>query len=167
MIALEQIDWQAAIERLKLGKDKQQNPSLNHHLANCCSLSALFLTDYSTALSNIKQAKSLEPFNPLHQYRLILMLFQFGQWEEGNVILEQLEEKMPDSLLLKYLKSMGTLRMRGKEKRAGIIAKDLVRSNDNFHWAKFSAVDANLRVCLLYTSPSPRDLSTSRMPSSA
>ena len=26
---------------------------------------------------------------------------------------------------------------------------------------------ANLRACLLYTSPSPRDLSTSRMPSSA
>ena len=28
-------------------------------------------------------------------------------------------------------------------------------------------VGALLRVCLLYTSPSPRDLSTSRMPSSA
>ena len=27
--------------------------------------------------------------------------------------------------------------------------------------------DATLTVCLLYTSPSPRDLSTSRMPSSA
>ena len=29
------------------------------------------------------------------------------------------------------------------------------------------AVDAQTGVCLLYTSPSPRDLSTSRMPSSA
>ena len=28
-------------------------------------------------------------------------------------------------------------------------------------------VPENARVCLLYTSPSPRDLSTSRMPSSA
>ena len=28
-------------------------------------------------------------------------------------------------------------------------------------------VDTNLKGCLLYTSPSPRDLSTSRMPSSA
>ena len=26
---------------------------------------------------------------------------------------------------------------------------------------------ANIKICLLYTSPSPRDLSTSRMPSSA
>ena len=33
----------------------------------------------------------------------------------------------------------------------------------------FNAVtlDENIRICLLYTSPSPRDLSTSRMPSSA
>ena len=28
-------------------------------------------------------------------------------------------------------------------------------------------LDAEMRSCLLYTSPSPRDLSTSRMPSSA
>ena len=30
-----------------------------------------------------------------------------------------------------------------------------------------SYVNSQLRSCLLYTSPSPRDLSTSRMPSSA
>ena len=29
------------------------------------------------------------------------------------------------------------------------------------------SVEENLLICLLYTSPSPRDLSTSRMPSSA
>ena len=28
-------------------------------------------------------------------------------------------------------------------------------------------IDGSYKVCLLYTSPSPRDLSTSRMPSSA
>ena len=31
----------------------------------------------------------------------------------------------------------------------------------------FAWVDVNVGSCLLYTSPSPRDLSTSRMPSSA
>ena len=31
----------------------------------------------------------------------------------------------------------------------------------------FTPTDLNLNICLLYTSPSPRDLSTSRMPSSA
>ena len=34
-------------------------------------------------------------------------------------------------------------------------------------WALNVAVDELLKNCLLYTSPSPRDLSTSRMPSSA
>ena len=32
---------------------------------------------------------------------------------------------------------------------------------------QLSPADERLRTCLLYTSPSPRDLSTSRMPSSA
>ena len=34
-------------------------------------------------------------------------------------------------------------------------------------WRQFGAVDPTKDRCLLYTSPSPRDLSTSRMPSSA
>jgi len=37
--------------------------------------------------------------------------------------------------------------------------------NDSHYIVAGSGADA--RVCLLYTSPSPRDLSTSRMPSSA
>ena len=32
---------------------------------------------------------------------------------------------------------------------------------------KFALVVGTVNICLLYTSPSPRDLSTSRMPSSA
>ena len=36
-----------------------------------------------------------------------------------------------------------------------------------FSYHHEDAVDHLMRVCLLYTSPSPRDLSTSRMPSSA
>ena len=39
-------------------------------------------------------------------------------------------------------------------------AKDIIDRGGN-------AIDATVAVCLLYTSPSPRDLSTSRMPSSA
>ena len=39
-----------------------------------------------------------------------------------------------------------------------------------YTWGEFnnrlSAIEGN-NICLLYTSPSPRDLSTSRMPSSA
>ena len=34
-------------------------------------------------------------------------------------------------------------------------------------WAEYLFMRKNIKGCLLYTSPSPRDLSTSRMPSSA
>ena len=34
-------------------------------------------------------------------------------------------------------------------------------------YSRVSKVDPKISICLLYTSPSPRDLSTSRMPSSA
>ena len=38
-----------------------------------------------------------------------------------------------------------------------------------FDVEKYKEIEVNLnsQICLLYTSPSPRDLSTSRMPSSA
>ena len=36
-----------------------------------------------------------------------------------------------------------------------------------YHRLLDEAMEADRAVCLLYTSPSPRDLSTSRMPSSA
>ena len=41
---------------------------------------------------------------------------------------------------------------------------DLIAVSDAFNDALNSA---DIETCLLYTSPSPRDLSTSRMPSSA
>ena len=41
-----------------------------------------------------------------------------------------------------------------------------IEANDPVDAAEVNAAEANL-TCLLYTSPSPRDLSTSRMPSSA
>ena len=38
---------------------------------------------------------------------------------------------------------------------------------DRFHVGTFCSAEYTISICLLYTSPSPRDLSTSRMPSSA
>ena len=39
--------------------------------------------------------------------------------------------------------------------------------NPNFHKVKEQVKSKQLYTCLLYTSPSPRDLAVSRMPSSA
>ena len=42
-----------------------------------------------------------------------------------------------------------------------------LRKNQQYHMNIQISPDSNTYTCLLYTSPSPRDLSTSRMPSSA
>ena len=45
--------------------------------------------------------------------------------------------------------------------------KSQAKGNEGlWHFVEYKS-QADFRVCLLYTSPSPRDLSTSRMPSSA
>ena len=41
------------------------------------------------------------------------------------------------------------------------------RSEDKLNALAAELRSDNIEICLLYTSPSPRDLSTSRMPSSA
>ena len=50
-----------------------------------------------------------------------------------------------------------------------VVAVELLRANGAPEWQRAALVPmfALFYVCLLYTSPSPRDLSTSRMPSSA
>ena len=54
-------------------------------------------------------------------------------------------------------------------KAEGISAEDLdaMKAHAGSYEALFSRRAMKFRSCLLYTSPSPRDLSTSRMPSSA
>ena len=51
-----------------------------------------------------------------------------------------------------------------------VVGRDVVYRNASFRHQLSDVKEAKsdvLRPCLLYTSPSPRDLSTSRMPSSA
>ena len=40
-------------------------------------------------------------------------------------------------------------------------------SDGSFQWQRFCPADSVNSICLLYTSPSPRDRTRSRMPSSA
>ena len=56
----------------------------------------------------------------------------------------------------------GVARVSGLEK---VMSSELVELPNGVYGMALNLEDDN--VCLLYTSPSPRDLSTSRMPSSA
>ena len=59
--------------------------------------------------------------------------------------------------------NIGTAFSQFVESETIIVGHDGRNSNDVI----FQCVAAGILSCLLYTSPSPRDLSTSRMPSSA
>ena len=49
----------------------------------------------------------------------------------------------------------------------GPLTVERLRYDGRYYFAKFVEVNDRTRACLLYTSPSPRDGATSRMPSSA
>ena len=85
----------------------------------------------------------------------------------------------PVCRIVDYNKFLYEQKMRQKElkaKAAKVVIKE-IRFGPNTdehdfdfklkHAKKFLSDGAKLKACLLYTSPSPRDLSTSRMPSSA
>ena len=72
---------------------------------------------------------------------------------------EAIVKKLTVSCLLNSANQFGSVEILGElARRKNVQAV----SNKNFCFNGFE-----LSVCLLYTSPSPRDLSTSRMPSSA
>ena len=101
-----------------------------------------------------------------------------------KAILEQLRDAVPEMYL--QVTSESAERYSGEDQRAivralspshvSVAVREMVRdpadwdvAQEFYEWAHASQVDIQhiLYSCLLYTSPSPRDLSTSRMPSSA
>ena len=73
-------------------------------------------------------------------------------------------KRVMTNIRLTYSEGSGDFPVDNDFRRIGIVA-------DPFNWGTttFATSDtlSGLKACLLYTSPSPRDLSTSRMPSSA
>ena len=67
-----------------------------------------------------------------------------------------------------FLYEADTDRLEAAFKDGHAIATDILKSYAKAEFfTKLPDVEETIQVCLLYTSPSPRDLSTSRMPSSA
>ena len=68
---------------------------------------------------------------------------------DKSVQAEISEEQLKETILFEQLKKLGLLEDKPKT------GYERIKKGETYY------------VCLLYTSPSPRDLSTSRMPSSA
>ena len=98
-------------------------------------------------------------------------LSKLGQWPWPRTILSDLVDKTYLSAVLGFdvvfaendRTGSSELKKLYKNEESLLKILDQVPNSDNL----FSNSIANHGTCLLYTSPSPRDLSTSRMPSSA
>ena len=91
------------------------------------------------------QVAIIEAMNQLNNARAILWDYPEAEWPE---VLEALSYSR-NKLTQMYTQSPSVV---------GVVFKDDVLIKDTL---------SGTQICLLYTSPSPRDLSTSRMPSSA
>ena len=77
------------------------------------------------------------------------------------------ESMTPDQIIMQEMHNTGTTWTRNDfmEKNGYLVIKNLWDPEELSHPVPIRRGQFN--YCLLYTSPSPRDLSTSRMPSSA
>ena len=85
--------------------------------------------------------------------------FTFGQYEKGNTVVVWTK--------LKYKESLEGVEGVSPDDWRKSFNEIYQKTNKADNLLKSSLVLSHYWTCLLYTSPSPRDLSTSRMPSSA
>ena len=126
---------------------------------------AFQIKDFDRAQAIFKQLTILEPNQPRLMGMFIDLVMNSKDYQEGIDVINSLNMKHGESP--ERMAQMGLLMYKIGEKEKAI---DLLESaiedlpqNTNFYFSLFDLY----MDCLLYTSPSPRDLSTSRMPSSA
>jgi tetratricopeptide (TPR) repeat protein len=143
-IALEKISWDKALKALDERYQDDKQWKWKHLEANASSLSALFINDFSEAARRISRAMEIEPFNPLHRYRLALLYMRFAQWDEALYVLDELVALLPGFSYPLYLRALIYLRT-GQFKRAANVANDIKTNKPGFNWTCFLAVDAQIR----------------------
>ena len=119
----------------------------------------------------VEQAEFLDNFNPLRKIPTLVIGNDQTIIDSDNICLyfNQISKKKtlfdPDS----YWSIMSTISVANGLMEAVLERRmETIRSTDEQSKTFIQKQEIRaLRTCLLYTSPSPRDLSTSRMPSSA
>ena len=88
-------------------------------------------------------------------------------YEDVNARIKRFRSEFPSGRLIAFIEDIdlnkGTVLIRAEAYRE---YEDAVPSAVDYAYGNVATLTNNMN-CLLYTSPSPRDLSTSRMPSSA
>jgi len=143
-LRLSDIDWNAAIAASGAFGERADGV-LSEHTAQLLSLSALYAPDYLTASARLKKATRLEPLNPLHVLRNVLLLARFGDFNHARVMLDRLKQMLPQSPLIDYVRGLLALRD-GRPEQARSIANTLETSYPNFVYGKFLKADAQVVI---------------------
>jgi tetratricopeptide (TPR) repeat protein len=139
-IALENVAWDKALKELQKRYKKDKQWKWKRFEAEASSLSAFFITEFSQAIRRIAQAMGIEPFNPLHQYRLALLYMRFAQWNEALSVLDDLGNLPAGISFSLYLRALVFLKT-GQLKRAFNITNEIKKTKPAFTWADFLKVE--------------------------
>ena len=119
------------------------------------------------ASSGTTQSDVQDP--PQNQTQPLVNLYTQGQYQEALNQASQLLLEFPNSVTLYNIIGAVNTGLGKLEEAIEAYSKVLSLKPDyaEIHYSMGVTLQAQGKFCLLYTSPSPRDLSTSRMPSSA
>ena len=114
------------------------------------------LKRYEACFKEARQALQYDLYSEMSYHLMVLSLIQLERFEEAEEIGKEGLSQNPDADILIF--SMGVLEL----KQGNYVeAKTYIEAAININPMN------ELYYCLLYTSPSPRDATLSRMPSSA
>jgi hypothetical protein len=139
-LQLDEVDWDAVAAALRA---PDGIPA--HVRADAASLSALFATDFHEGTRRVAMASELEPLNPLHEVRRILLLLRFGESGRALELARSLQEQLPPLALPAYLRALAMHR-EGEYKRASNAAAEVVTAFPAFAPARFLQAEAQLRT---------------------
>jgi tetratricopeptide (TPR) repeat protein len=143
-IALDKVAWDKALKELYKCYKKDKKWKWKRFEAEVSSLSALFISDFSPAARQVAHAMEIEPFNPLHRYRLALLYMRFARWDEALLVVEELVNLLPGLSYPLYLRALIYLRT-GEINRSGNIANEIKMTGPDFKWANFLNVEVKIR----------------------
>jgi tetratricopeptide (TPR) repeat protein len=141
-LRLSDIDWNAAVAATGAFGGRGEGLS-SGQAAQVLSLSALYTPDYTSAAARLRKAARLEPLNPLHTLRRVLLLARFGDTARAGVALDGLKQALPDSPLIDYVRGLLALRG-GRPEQARAIANTLGATYPEFAYGKFLKADAQI-----------------------
>ena len=77
------------------------------------------------------------------------------------------DDKVKDEIFLHEVKNIDEFIERFNDEKSSFIRKEYKEANKPYNFSRKEIIMCLFNLCLLYTSPSPRDGLLSRMPSSA